>query len=168
MLDGCWWVNLSTSRWVPPAALWWQEGMVLAAVPARMGGRASRQAQWREELRKSARAPLGPSQDLLLPEEGDGFVCLRCPLRDVVEEDIGQVHATTLLCVRCARAHVVHAMCAALPHGRVPDSPALHKPGSAAAPSHAPPAAAGPTFTLQLPPCTSVSVPPAPLLTAHS
>ena len=29
-----------------------------------------------------------PLQDLLLPEEGQGFVTLRCPLRDVEEEDL--------------------------------------------------------------------------------
>ncbi|KAI3425893.1 hypothetical protein D9Q98_007866 [Chlorella vulgaris] len=31
---------------------------------------------------------LNATEDLLLPEEGLGFVCLRCPLRDVEEEDL--------------------------------------------------------------------------------
>ena len=29
-------------------------------------------------------------QDLLLPESGEGFTTLRCPLRDIVEEDISE------------------------------------------------------------------------------
>lgn len=32
--------------------------------------------------------PARPLQDLLLPEAAEGFAVLRCPLRDVVEEDI--------------------------------------------------------------------------------
>lgn len=41
-----------------------------------------------EIRRASLPSPSSFLQDLLLPEEGLGFVCLRCPLRDVEEEDL--------------------------------------------------------------------------------
>ena len=57
---------------------------------------------------------LGPLQDLLLPEEGQGFVTHRVPLRDVEEEDLaphlpGKLWAAGL-CRRCRRCIAAAAL----------------------------------------------------------